>query len=152
MLQGASAQLIKVDQTVYGMDCAPCAYGLEAGLKRIDGVANVKVSLNEGKAHLSLVPDNTLTLQRIQTEIKQNGFSAREAEILLQGTLVEEPDNWVIKNPDESYRISEKSDQTAFARLREEIPGTRVKVKGKVAHKTGKTAGPVWELLLVSVE
>ena len=46
-----SGQITKVDQEVYGMDCAPCAYGLERGLKKMDGLQEVRVSLNDGKAY-----------------------------------------------------------------------------------------------------
>ena len=56
------AQLVKVDQEVFGMDCAPCAYGLERGLKKMDGLERVKVSLNDGKAYLTLAPNNELTI------------------------------------------------------------------------------------------
>ena len=61
----AIGQLIKVDQEVFGMDCAPCAYGLERGLKKMDGLQSVKVSLNDGKAYLKLAVDNDLSLQEM---------------------------------------------------------------------------------------
>ena len=38
-----SGQIARVDQEVYGMDCAPCAYGLERGLKKMDGLQEVRV-------------------------------------------------------------------------------------------------------------
>lgn len=37
----SNAQITKVDQEVFGMDCAPCAYGLERGLKKMDGIEKV---------------------------------------------------------------------------------------------------------------
>ena len=83
----SEAQIQKVDQEVYGMDCAPCAYGLERGLKKMDGLQNVRVSLNDGKAYLELATENKLTLQGIQEEVKQNGFSAKKAQITISGTV-----------------------------------------------------------------
>ena len=56
-LSGAMAQLTKVDQEVFGMDCAPCAYGLHRRLKKMDSLESVKVSLNDGKAYLKLAVD-----------------------------------------------------------------------------------------------
>jgi len=62
----SNAQITKVDQEVFGMDCAPCAYGLERGLKKMDGIEKVQVSLNEGKAYLDLTANNNLSLKQIQ--------------------------------------------------------------------------------------
>jgi len=77
----AFAELRKVEQTVYGMDCVPCAYGLEKSLKKIGGVEDVKVSLNDGKAIISLKPGNTVTLEQIQDIVRKNGFTPKEANV-----------------------------------------------------------------------
>ena len=67
----SNAQITKVDQEVFGMDCAPCAYGLERGLKKMDGLEKVRVSLNDGKAYLELSENNSLSLKQIQEEVKR---------------------------------------------------------------------------------
>ncbi len=81
----AMAQLIQVDQEVFGMDCAPCAYGLERGLKKMDGVEKIKVSLNDGKAYLSLAPANNLTLKKIQEDVKKKWVFCQECRSHLEG-------------------------------------------------------------------
>lgn len=36
--------LLEVEQAIFGMDCAPCAYGVERSLKRLPGAQRVQVS------------------------------------------------------------------------------------------------------------
>lgn len=84
----AYAELLKVDQTVYGMDCAPCAFGVERGLRDLPGVTHVTVSLNDAKAVVALAPENTVTLDQIQRVIRHGGFDAREAEIEVRGRFL----------------------------------------------------------------
>jgi copper chaperone CopZ len=73
----ARAELLKVEQVVYGMDCAPCAYGLEKSLKKIAGVKEVTVSLNKGTATLELKPGNKVTVKKIKEVIRVNGFTPK---------------------------------------------------------------------------
>lgn len=81
------AQLVRVTETIYGMDCAPCAYGVERRLKRIDGVRDVTLSLNEGSADVVFEDRNTVTLDGIRTAIRRSGFSAEGGTVLVRGTV-----------------------------------------------------------------
>jgi len=85
-LQG-QAQLLEVKQTVFGMDCAPCAYGLEKRINQIDGVQSASVSLNDGLLTTNLKKENKLTLQRIRKAVEESGFKAKEANITVVGTV-----------------------------------------------------------------
>lgn len=85
----AGAQLREVRQVIYGMDCAPCARGVEASLQRLEGVQSVKISLNDGTADIRLASDNTQTLERIRQRIADNGFSPKEARVKLTATVQE---------------------------------------------------------------
>lgn len=96
-LQG-QAQLLEVKQTVFGMDCAPCAYGLEKRIQRIEGVESASVSLNNGLLTANLEKENKLTLQRIRKAVEESGFQANEATITVTGSLTEnESGNLVLK-------------------------------------------------------
>jgi len=79
---GARAELQKVEQVVYGMDCAPCAYGLEKSLKKIDGVKDVSISLNKGLATIELKPGNHVTIDDIKRVIEKNGFTPKETRVI----------------------------------------------------------------------
>lgn len=88
--------LREVNQTIFGMDCAPCAAGVEQGLSKLQGVTSVRVSLNEGKAVISLGPDSRTTLAQIREVIRHNGFTPKEARATLVGRVVREGDRqWI---------------------------------------------------------
>lgn len=143
-VSGAKAQMVKVDQTVFGMDCAPCAYGLERGLKKLDGIEEVKVSLNNGKAYLELASDNSLTLQKIQEEVKSNGFSARDAKVVLKGTVVKSNNQIFIKVNQESFLVSPGSATGALNKIRALKEGESVKVEGNVGEEKAENGS--WNL------
>ena len=80
--------LTRVEQRIFGMDCAPCAYGIEQGLKRLSGVTDVRVSLNDGVAVVALAADNTTTIESIRKVIRDNGFTPKVAKVTVTGKLV----------------------------------------------------------------
>ena len=79
--------LRELDQTIFGMDCAPCAAGIEKGIRRLDGVRSVRVSLNEGKAVVTLAPESRTRLIEIREVIRHNGFTPKEARATLVGRV-----------------------------------------------------------------
>jgi hypothetical protein len=54
-------------------------------MKKVDGVQNVRVSLNDGLTILDLKPGNAVTLAKLRQIIKNNGFVTKEASVLAQG-------------------------------------------------------------------
>lgn len=81
--------LTRVEQRIFGMDCAPCAYGIEQGLKRLSGVTDVRVSLNEGVAVVALAPDSTTSIESIRKVIRENGFTPKAAQVVVTGKLIQ---------------------------------------------------------------
>lgn len=146
-LHTSEAQLIKVDQAVFGMDCAPCAYGLERGLKKMEGLGNITVSLNDGKAYLSLISGNTLTLKGIQEVVKKNGFSARTAEILAIGELNKSGDEWTLKVNNETFSVAAVTDEEIIRNL----AGGRVKLKGEVMDEDDKHLSDKWTIKIMEI-
>ncbi|MEQ9438429.1 MAG: heavy metal-associated domain-containing protein [Cyclobacteriaceae bacterium] len=146
-MHGAMAQLIQVEQEVFGMDCAPCAYGLERGLKKMDGLEKVQVSLNEGKAYINLASENTLTLQQIQEVVKSNGFSARKAEVVLQGELLRKENDWQINVDDEVFRVATDTDHHIISSLKR----GRIKLKGVVRDEEDHQLDPQWEITVTEL-
>lgn len=143
----SSAQIQKVDQEVFGMDCAPCAYGLERGLKKMDGVKNVQVSLNEGKAHLELSENNHLSLDQIQEEVRKNGFSAKKAEILLKGKLEKGNDGWKIILYNEEFLVSNVTSSSVLSRMQS---GTGI-FHGTVEDKEDDQLNGRWEIVITEI-
>ncbi len=65
--------IIEVD----GLACPFCAYGIEKRLKKIDGIAELSVLLEEGKVHLKLKEGATVSEERLQKAVADAGFEAR---------------------------------------------------------------------------
>lgn len=85
--------LLKVEQTVFGMDCAPCAYGLRTGLAKLPGVTKADVSLNDGKALIEFAPDSPATFTEIHELIIHSGFTPKEAVVTVQGHIAKAGDH-----------------------------------------------------------
>jgi hypothetical protein len=56
-------------------------------MQKVDGVQNVRVSLNDGLTILDLKPGNDVTLARLRQIIKNNGFVSKDATLLARGTV-----------------------------------------------------------------
>ena len=65
--------IIEVD----GLACPFCAYGIEKRLKKIDGVAELSVLLEEGKVQLKLAEGATVSEERLQKAVAEAGFETR---------------------------------------------------------------------------
>lgn len=138
----SNAQITKVDQEVFGMDCAPCAYGLERGLNKMDGTEKVRVSLNDGKAYLDLTANNNLNLKQIQEEVKRNGFSAKKAEVILEGQFLKEDNFLKIRVNDENFYLTSSTENSILKALK---PG-KVKVRGIVQDEEDGEVTNKWRI------
>lgn len=143
-----SGQIARVDQEVYGMDCAPCAYGLERGLKKMDGLQEVRVSLNDGKAYLGLAEKNDLTLRSIQEEVKKNGFSAKKAKVVLMGNLNKVDGQWYIETDKERFAVS----QDTSIELVQKLAVGRTTLSGTVQDEDDDNLSDQWEIILSKIE
>lgn len=102
----AKAQLEELQQTVFGMDCAPCAYSLQKRIQDIEGVQSITVSLNDGLALVRFEPNNRVTLETVRTAVTDVGFSPENAAVRINGTLSEEGDRWfLIPSADERFLL-----------------------------------------------
>lgn len=108
-----AAGLTRVDQTIFGMDCAPCAYGVEQGLKKLPGVTAVTVSLNQGKAVVELAAGNDIELAQIREVIRHNGFTPREAVIVMTGALERRADGPVLAIGDTRHALATQDTELA---------------------------------------
>lgn len=143
----SNAQIQKVNQEVFGMDCAPCAYGLERGLKKMEGLQNVRVSLNDGKAYLELSENNILSLRQIQDEVKKNGFSAKNAEVVIEGKLINKNGGFELETGTETYIIDTASSDDLISKLK---PGT-LKIKGVVMDEEDGNLSGTWKINLTEI-
>jgi len=73
----ARAQVVQVTVRVDGLACPFCAYSLEKNLKRLDGVAEIAVSVAGGAAVLTPAPGQTVDLLGIPGAVEDAGFTPR---------------------------------------------------------------------------
>lgn len=62
---------------------------MRKGLKDLEGVKNVEVSLEKGLAKIECNADNRITLSQILSIVKKNGFSPKSADVQLKGLIGE---------------------------------------------------------------
>ena len=62
---------------ILGMHCAACATGIESGLKRLDGIVDVRVNFASKEALVKFDEDK-VTLDKIKATIKRGGYEAVE--------------------------------------------------------------------------
>ena len=114
----------------------------------MDGLQNVRVSLNDGKAYLELSKNNGLSLKNIQEEVKKNGFSAKKAQITISGTVKKENGLWVIETGQELFDISQHSPTELVQAL---TPGMAI-VSGTVEDEEDGNLSGRWAIILTKVK
>ena len=131
--------LIKVEQSVFGMDCAPCAYGLQKGLTKLPGATKVDVSLNEGKATIEFGPDAPTTFSQVHDVIVNGGFTPKDAVVTVAGRITAEGGQlFLVANADERYRLVFPQRDTRAALK----AGASVTVQGGIQAETSADAVP----------
>ena len=131
--------LLKVEQSVFGMDCAPCAYGLQKGLTKLPGATKVDVSLNEGKATIEFGPDAPTTFSQVHAVIVNGGFTPKDAVVTVAGRITDEGGQlFLVANADERYRLVFPQGETGAALK----AGSSVTVLGGIQAETGADAVP----------
>lgn len=83
----AHAEYEQVNLTVFGMDCAPCAHAIHVSMKGIQGVNTVDVDLNTGLVTIKLTPGNSASMRQFNQAVEKNGFTHKDAEIVVRGKL-----------------------------------------------------------------
>jgi copper chaperone CopZ len=134
----SNAQLLEVKQTVFGMDCSPCAHGLEKRIKKMDGIQSASVSLNDGLLTAKLNNDNMLTLKEIRDAIENSGFKAQKADIIAQGTLIKSDENsFVLKVDSGEQFLLITDDQNRLNNYLENNQLVVVSGEAEIADETG---------------
>jgi hypothetical protein len=101
-------------------------------MKKIDGMQDVVVSLNDSKASLTLKADNKVTLKQILSAIEKNGFNPREAKVRVRGQITKQPAGWVlhVTGSDDVLRIVEVAGDKAILDQVKQMTGKSVVVQG----------------------
>ena len=63
---------------------------MSVALRKIDGVTEVKVTLKEGRAKVTLQPGNTVTLAALRRAVERNGFTPKEARVTMEAEVIQD--------------------------------------------------------------
>jgi copper chaperone CopZ len=112
---------------------------------KIDGVRSVRVSLKEGVATVQFAPANRVTVAKIREAIRSNGFTAREAEVTVAGSLVERGDTvtLAVTGTDDLFVLEDAPGAAGtVAELRRRGGSARVVLTGQLPGATRDRRGP----------
>lgn len=121
--------LVHVQQTIFGMDCAPCAYGVQQRLTKLPGVIKVDVSLNDGTADIGFAADSATTIPQIYAVLVQGGFTPKQAAVTVAGRLAKDGDRLklIAGGTDYELAFAHPADAASWQ------PDAKVVVQGQVA-------------------
>ena len=88
--------LVRVEQTIFGMDCAPCAYGMQKNLGKLTGVSKVDVSIEQGVAVIDFAPNSPTTLADIHEVVLHGGLTPEKIVLTVQGSVTQRGDKLVL--------------------------------------------------------
>ena len=111
---------------------------------KIDGVRDVKVSLEDGVATIHFAPANRVSVEQVRKAIRSNGFTPRAAEIHVAGLLVHRGDTLSLRIPgsEESYVLQDAAGAAGqVASLRRLPAGARVVLKGQLPDPSRRPTG-----------
>jgi copper chaperone CopZ len=96
---GLTAQLRSLDLSFTGIECASCIESMPARIQRMRGVESAKVDTARQLLLVKLAAQNRVRLEQIRDAVEQDGTKAREAKVVIEGTLFEEGGRWLLKVP-----------------------------------------------------
>lgn len=129
--------LVKVEQTIFGMDCAPCAYGMEKNIGKLQGVAKVDVRIEQGLAVIDFTPDARTTLAEIHDVVLHGGLTPEKVTVTVQGVVEQHGDALVLTDGSSEHYALVGLSAAQAASLR---PGARAQVHGEASLASGDPA------------
>lgn len=107
---------------------------MSVSIKKLEGVRDVKVSLNEGKAVVALDPANKITLAQIGELVQRNGFTPQGATVTLRARVVAAGDTLRLEVPEtkETFQVATTPHADKVAELKKHV-GQVVVVEGQIA-------------------
>ena len=136
----AQAELRTAELRVNGMSCPFCAFGIEKKLRRVNGVNQVEVLLDEGRIRVMFFAKNTATVRDIEMAVDDAGFQLLGLSVDVEGSLVEDDGAMVLQAGDASrFRLVESNAETVQQlspetelQVRTKAGGGRVLISGEV--------------------
>jgi copper chaperone CopZ len=143
MASSASAQLIEMRQTIFGMDWAVCARAVSVAVSDIDGVESVDVSLNGGLAVIVFSQNNQAPVAEIRRAIKDNGFSPKSAEVRMAGIVERDQNRLYLRMVDGNGRFRLEAHPEGAGLSFDDFLSRAVVVEGEIPESGRGDADPL---------
>jgi copper chaperone CopZ len=99
----AYAELLRVDQSFGGLECASCVDAIAKGIQRLRGVESAQVDAKAGAVHVVLREGNRVKIEAIRDAIKATGFTPGDAAIQARGRIGD--GKFVIEGTQQAFEI-----------------------------------------------
>ena len=114
---------------------------MRVALEKVEGIQQVNVTLKRGVAHITFKDGNTVTLQQLRKVIKDAGYTTRDAEVTVRGSVTgTQKLVLAISGTHTSLALSQAKEGASLAPLRTGSGrGLLVEVLGTVPAPEGKS-------------
>ena len=102
---------------------------MRVSLKSVAGVESVDVSLEKGLAAVKMKPGNTATLKQLQDAITKNGFTMKQSNATVAGTVL-------VANGKTQLQVSGSNDVLQLVPESQSVPNAS-SMQGKAVMATG---------------
>ena len=107
----AAAEIRSAELRVNGLTCPFCAFGIEKKLRKVDGVREVEVLLDEGRIRLAFSSQNAATVQDLEAAVGEAGFELAGLRLIARGRLIQDGDGQTFEvGPKTRFRLVEPKD------------------------------------------
>lgn len=114
---------------------------MSVAVKKLDGVQSVSVSLNKGLVTMDLTASNHLTMRDLRRVITANGFSPKEATVVVDGVVEDRSGTPTLRvdGTNEAFALlPDPSEPAAFPAVRQALAqGAHVEITGRVEPPKG---------------
>ncbi len=83
------AQVESVTLKVDGLACPFCAYGLSKELKKVEGIKDARVFVDEGKVELDVETGKPVDIDKLPKAVRNGGFTPKEIRLTAAGQVEE---------------------------------------------------------------
>ncbi len=83
------AQIESVTLQVDGLACPFCSYGLSKELKKVEGIKEANIFVDEGRVELEVEQGKPVEIEKLPEAVRSGGFTAREIKITAVGRVEE---------------------------------------------------------------
>jgi len=141
MASARSNERAQVQVRVDGLSCPFCAFGMEKRLKKLDGLEDLRILVDEGRAVMTFREGSAVDFDAIGEAIRKGGFTPKAIQATLMGTLARVEDRLMLRMDGLEQGLLLASGPGLDRLTATKSEGDRITVTGKVEAKQPKGHG-----------